>query len=172
MSTGQINLTAGNPLLRNLMMAEGRIRWGDLDIENQEELEKLGYYGMREREIREARRKEDERNWYAEQERRMRDNYGSERRESSGWTTEMEEEEKILPRKARTKRIEHYKRKAVLEEKKEAERRARYAAAGLSSPEVAKMEAARKTRKAHERRKRKEAKKTLRQFVARIKRRA
>ena len=67
-----------------------------------------------------------------------------------------------LPRKARTLRREHYKRKGELETKKEAERHARYAAAGLRSSEAEKMEKVRRTRKMKERAQRKAAKKTLR----------
>lgn len=165
MNTTQFNLIKGDPLLRNLVEAGQRIQWGDLDTMEQATLQELGYYGTRER----AARKEAERNWYAEQERRFREKHGSEHRGSSGWTSEIEKEEMRLPRKARTMRREHYKRKGELETKKEAERSARYAAEGLRSSEAVKMESARKTRKMKERARRKSAKGTLRRFLGRKK---
>lgn len=118
---------------------------------------------------------EQERKWIAEQkmkeyealEKLFRDDYGSEHLASSGQSTEIDEKDvdekgKILPRKNRTLRKKHYVRKGELETKKEAERRARYAAAGLRSSEAENMEGARKTRKVKERTSRKAAKKTLR----------
>lgn len=165
MNAPKFNLVKGDPLLRNLVEAGHRIKWGDLDTMEQAALQELGYFGAREREAREAA----ERNWYAEKERRFRDEHGSEHRGSSGWTSEIEKEEMRLPRKARTLRREHYKRKGELEDKKEAERRARYAAAGLRSSEAEKMEGARKTRKMKERARRKAAKGTLRRFLSRKK---
>ena len=165
MNTPRFNLVKGNPLLRNLVEAGQRIQWGDLDTMDQDALQELGYYGARERVARNA----EERNWYSEQERRFREKYGSEHRNSSGWTSEMEKGEMRLPRKARTMRREHYRRKGELEAKKDAERRARYAAAGLYSYDIDKMEGARKTRKTKERARRKAAKKTLRRFLGRKK---
>ncbi len=166
MSASQFNLIKDDPLLRNLVEAGSRIRWGDLDLEDEAALQKLGYYGARERAAMNA----EERNWYAEHERSLRNMHGSDRRTSSGWTSELEKEEMKLPRKARTLRREHYKRKGELEAKKEAARRERYAAERLRSSEVTKMENARKTRKVKERAHRKAAKKTLRHFLGRKRR--
>jgi hypothetical protein len=164
MSAPKVNLVMGDRTLHNLLYGPPTL-WGDLATMDQAALQKLGIVGARERAAMNAA----ERNWYSEQERRFREKNGSEHRASSGWTSEMEKEEMRLPRKARTIRREHYRRKGELETKKVAERRARYAAEGLDSSEAEKVENARTTRKIKERARRKAAKKTLRRLLGRKK---
>lgn len=157
-----------NPLQRNLYYAEKYghpIAWGDLATMSQADLEAYGYFGARDLELQRQAQAEAERSWYAAQEKAMHQRYGSERLASSGFTEEMNRREAALPRSKRTLRREHYRRKAALEAKKEAARMARYA--GLRASEVAKLEAARKTRKAEERHARSEAKRKIRAFLTR-----